>query len=873
MMKRLIILLILLFCSCATGTTYYVATDGDNADSGSITEPWGTVAYALGASSALSAGDTLYLRGGTYREQVTIQKSGISNNWITVASYPGETAYMDGTEPLTGWTQAESDDAYLTVLGVVNTNYANIYWKYVEDDYFPVNISDTALFENRVMCRIASDPDQSVGYGEDTEEFRDVTALSDGQRSYLIDTTLTQANDYWNGAIIRVFLYGYNANVVERDVSDFVNADDKVVFDSDMPADLIFDASRQDRYRLVNHPHILDSAGEFYVGDVEDIGGTDYRKVFLWPIDAGNLTANIDMASRAFAFYNTGNHGRYLTIDNLTIRGTRSHGIYIIGGGREDYGSDLTISDCTIQDTGYTGIYMLYMDNATVDNCYVRRCGNRGIMGNRMSNSAFTNNDVDDTGSTNISFYNADTCMITNNALRGIRGGHGNGTSVYGEATALCEYILMAGNHYYNANMAFNDVRYLVVFGNLFDQDDATYAMTAWSSRYDDYQVWMNNTAPISTSYSLTLQDRNEGDVDCPRHYVVNNLLRGLMKGWNEPWNEYDPSLVVVEDRTYNGYVVYSHFQGAYDKWVLQAGEQDLRTTALTDIFVDPVFPGDYKLAESSPLISAGKNVQTILDDLGIISKFPDYDFTKDLDGNPWSSTPSIGCYEYADVTAPTPNPATFATPPAAVDNSSITMTATTATDVAGNTPVAYYFNETTGGFGGTDSGWQASPIYVDSGLSKNTEYTYTVQTRDSLENTGTASTAASATTTNAGDAIAPTPDPATWSLPPHATGPTSISMTSTTGIDEGGSLPPVKYQFVETGGGAGATNRAWQESPTYEDTGLTANTQYTYTVQMRDVVPNTGTASGGYSTYTSMVRMSPVMRTIINTINMQNRN
>jgi hypothetical protein len=55
-------------------------------------------------------------------------------------------------------------------------------------------------------------------------------------------------------------------------------------------------------------------------------------------------------------------------------------------------------------------------------------------------------------------------------------------------------------------------------------------------------------------------------------------------------------------------------------------------------------------------------------------------------------------------------------------------MTASTATDISG---VEYYFAETSGNTGGDDSDWQDSPVYVDTGLSPNTTYTYKVMARD----------------------------------------------------------------------------------------------------------------------------------------------
>ncbi|KKL56483.1 hypothetical protein LCGC14_2244960, partial [marine sediment metagenome] len=82
------------------------------------------------------------------------------------------------------------------------------------------------------------------------------------------------------------------------------------------------------------------------------------------------------------------------------------------------------------------------------------------------------------------------------------------------------------------------------------------------------------------------------------------------------------------------------------------------------------------------------------------------------------------------DTTAPTPNPATFSSAPSADSDTAISMTATTGSDQTG--PVEYYFDETTSGNGATDSGWQTSASYTDSGLDADTQYTYTVQMRDS---------------------------------------------------------------------------------------------------------------------------------------------
>jgi autotransporter-associated beta strand protein len=153
-------------------------------------------------------------------------------------------------------------------------------------------------------------------------------------------------------------------------------------------------------------------------------------------------------------------------------------------------------------------------------------------------------------------------------------------------------------------------------------------------------------------------------------------------------------------------------------------------------------------------------------------------------------------------------------------------MTATTATDPGG---VEYFFECTAGG--GPDSGWQSATVFTPTGLAPGTTYSYTVKARDAALNE-TAPSAPASATTDAPDTTAPSPDPMTFASPPGATGQSSITMTATTASDPGG----VEYFFECTAGGGNSS--AWQDSPTYTDTGLTGETQYTYRVRARDKSP-----------------------------------
>ncbi len=94
-------------------------------------------------------------------------------------------------------------------------------------------------------------------------------------------------------------------------------------------------------------------------------------------------------------------------------------------------------------------------------------------------------------------------------------------------------------------------------------------------------------------------------------------------------------------------------------------------------------------------------------------------------------------------------------------------------------------------------------------------------------------------------DTSAPTPDPA-FKTAPYAVSCSSVEMVAVTGSDPSG---PVEYLFAETSGNPGGSSSDWQTSSTYTDTGLFPETQYAYTVTMRDTLGNTTAPSTPVST------------------------
>lgn len=84
--------------SSLTGQVLYVSTTGSDSNSGTVSSPYATLSAAI---SAASSGATIVVRGGTYRNQGSLNIS----KPLTIIAYPGETPIFNGATPVSsGWS-------------------------------------------------------------------------------------------------------------------------------------------------------------------------------------------------------------------------------------------------------------------------------------------------------------------------------------------------------------------------------------------------------------------------------------------------------------------------------------------------------------------------------------------------------------------------------------------------------------------------------------------------------------------------------------------------------------------------------------------------------------------------------------------------
>jgi len=103
-MQRILVVTALLFVVSLPlwAADYYVATNGsDTANAGtSVAAPFRTIQRA---ADAVAPGDTVHIRGGTYREMITATNYGLPGKPVTFCAYKDEEPVIKGSDVVGGW--------------------------------------------------------------------------------------------------------------------------------------------------------------------------------------------------------------------------------------------------------------------------------------------------------------------------------------------------------------------------------------------------------------------------------------------------------------------------------------------------------------------------------------------------------------------------------------------------------------------------------------------------------------------------------------------------------------------------------------------------------------------------------------------------
>ena len=635
-------------------TEYYVSVQGSDNNSGAQSSPWRTINYA---ASQANPGDTVYVRGGTYYEEVRTYRSGTANNRITFKAYPNETPIVDGTAPATGWQKCTSSTDFVDHNGNAiagrfpgNPNYQNIYKATISSSDVGYG-SDIHVYEDGTYLMRSGLPKQLPdNYVYDNiEQYQDVDPSCYGQSNYIIDLNRNEPDGFWVGAKIRVYLYNNNHHVAFSTVVGWDQSEHKFTLSSSLPATLTSGGTIADCYKLENHWGCLTQLGEAY--HTTNAKDNTYT-VYVWPRRTAELSSNVRISKydRGFEFVN--NKDDYITVDGFTFRGftkgpnSGTHGSFGVGNISAYPHTGAEIKNCKILNcAGTAGITMWcgtedVYENNIVDGCrsgYGIAC--RGLSTTTPTQRCKINgNTINHIRSTSIKVIYSNNIQITRNKV-GKSGSHGNACSLY----MRNKDVLFAHNitTESNSGVTMQDSENIYIVGNALHAT-ADNVCVAWPDSKDT----MRGDVYILGNTIQRGEDKGTGGglgfstAGYQATYVaINNIIDGAM---------YSEDVLDVT-RHHNLYTDYSWKQKSKYGWALATGE--IYNDNYTAVFNDPV-NYDYSIQTGSPADNKGTNISAYLP----TDKFPDYDFSVDLYGTP-RGTPSIGACEGGSSDGETINP------------------------------------------------------------------------------------------------------------------------------------------------------------------------------------------------------------------------
>src|SRR3954454_1673410 len=255
-------------------STYYVSTTGGDANPGTLAAPFKTIQRA---ANAASAGDTVIVRAGTYRETVRVPRSGTAAAPITFQPYPNERVTISGADMITGWAK-----------------YKNSIYQARQGWDLGYGLNQVFL-DGRMMIE-ARWPNTTLDVSHPLKATIDsATAATDPKTlistATLLDSALTQPAGTWVGASIQ-FMPGQGWAAQTGTITS--SSPGKLTFtytqrDAQVP-------TKDNRYYLTGKFSALDAAGEWY-------RDPSSGQLYLWGPASDNPSAHvIEAKHRQYAF-------------------------------------------------------------------------------------------------------------------------------------------------------------------------------------------------------------------------------------------------------------------------------------------------------------------------------------------------------------------------------------------------------------------------------------------------------------------------------------------------------------------------------------------------------------------------------------------
>jgi hypothetical protein len=613
MRKALALIAVILLSSPLWAATYYVDFDkGNDAHSGTSPDlPWKHAPGDNNAAdkpraAALAPGDTVFFKGGvTYRGSIEIPASGKEGKPITYKGngWGTDKAVLDLSAPFgETWTRSSSAEELRG-----NRNFEKIYYTAAPKGYdFRMG-----TYENGEFLYPCQDPTPTDPFHYNRiDQLRVLPyknpAVAQTETSLTDTRYFTQSDPaYYEGAYLITWQVPNETAIYK--ITRFDPATHAIHHPKVSEAGLYMD--RDSYYAIMNHPAALSGPGQYYYD--EKTG-----RLYVWPRHGANPEKNEYSVTTGGAGI-TAIDKQHLLIEGFVVQK------FVFGIRALAYNpgacSDVEIRDNDVRNLKSNDWYAIQAagaDMRVIDN-RVTECQRAvGILAGGKE-IIIRGNLVRRTSRQGIWLMGVDHAEVVGNTVLDVNGTHSNGISVY----LFSKDILIAGNKVLKTDSAFTyhgngdktpKSEGLYIYDNLFDG-----ATNCWGEKMYDVTIVNNTFVGVA----------NVGRDTFGKQVFVNNIVHGSGAG---------------TVRSHNLYTALSWWQDPADKWSLREGEIDWSKNDRAAIFAD-MSKGDYHLKAGSPALDAGMNASEYLPK----ALFPDYDFSKDIEGRPRAQGGkwSIGAY------------------------------------------------------------------------------------------------------------------------------------------------------------------------------------------------------------------------------------
>ena len=222
---------ILFSSNTAHATTYYVATNGNDSNPGTNSQPLRTINQGVGK---LSAGDTLLVKAGTYAEsirstQISIPSGTSWSNRITVAANPGDTVIIKPLTNNTFFWSLDGQSKYLHIKGFIidGTNRAKHGFKFEGGTKY-VRVTDCEVKNHIDSGILVTTPSTSASQINTYHEFINLKVHHNGNSNFdhgfYINTShnLVASSQFYNNSCLWIVNFFAHLNQSKKAKSIFI---------------------------------------------------------------------------------------------------------------------------------------------------------------------------------------------------------------------------------------------------------------------------------------------------------------------------------------------------------------------------------------------------------------------------------------------------------------------------------------------------------------------------------------------------------------------------------------------------------------------------------------------------------------------------